>query len=145
MNTIQASKKWNITKETVQNYCKDGLIPNVYKEKNKWIIPDNAKKPPFGKKQLLIFLDNLLQIKHGASSTINNSFSKKEILKAYQYLSQAGFITSFDINIPFESNIKNLDITPRGKEIIKKSLEKNLLKGKISINLGFLSAEISND
>ncbi len=144
MNTTEASIKWNCSKQTVSNYCNDGLIPNVYKENNKWIIPDECIKPPFTKQRLLIFLDNLVQIKHGADlSILNYGNTKKDIIKALQYLSNLGFITNYNINLKIAENIKNLNITPRGKTFIENSLKSLNLKGKLTINLGFLTAEIS--
>lgn len=45
ITTTQASKKWGVTERTVRAYCKAGKIPGAVLAGNKWIIPENAKKP----------------------------------------------------------------------------------------------------
>lgn len=45
ITTAQAGKKWEVTERTVRAYCKAGKIAGAVFAGNKWIIPEDAKKP----------------------------------------------------------------------------------------------------
>ncbi len=45
MKTGEAAALWGISERRVNELCKSGRIPGVYKAGNRWIIPDDAQKP----------------------------------------------------------------------------------------------------
>ena len=45
MKTGEAAALWGISERRVNELCKSGRIPGVYKTGNRWIIPDDARKP----------------------------------------------------------------------------------------------------
>ena len=47
MGTLDASKKWGYTQETIRRWCKDGLIPNATQDKegSPWHIPQDTICP----------------------------------------------------------------------------------------------------
>jgi hypothetical protein len=46
MDTKTAARNWGLTQRTVQEYCKNQLIPGVRQNAQKqYIIPDNTQKP----------------------------------------------------------------------------------------------------
>ena len=48
MTTKEASEKWDISVRQVQNYCKKGIIPNVVKVGNNYLIPVRTERPRYG-------------------------------------------------------------------------------------------------
>lgn len=147
MNIKEAAVKWHCSKATVQKYCKDGLIPSAYKEKNRWVINDDFKKPPLTAYRFVILLKNIEVIQEGAKLDMHNfSTSKKDLLKAYKYLSDNGFISHFDLSLPLQKSLNNVTITKRGKELIAIQM-KNYpkLSGKFSLNLGIVNIEIAGN
>ena len=55
MGTKEAAKKWGVTQETVQKWCREGKIEGATQDKkgSPWHIPKNAKIPVVrGEKQL---------------------------------------------------------------------------------------------
>ncbi len=49
MNTTEAANLWNLSERSVRNMCAEGRIPGAEKVDEKWIIPDDAKKPDDGR------------------------------------------------------------------------------------------------
>ena len=45
MTTREASEKWNITERRINVLCKEGRIPDAYKDNKRWLIPDGIEKP----------------------------------------------------------------------------------------------------
>ena len=47
MGTKEAAKKWGVTQETVQKWCREGKIEGATQDKkgSPWHIPKNAKMP----------------------------------------------------------------------------------------------------
>lgn len=45
MNTKDAAQRWNCRPEEVRAWCRGGDIGGVRKEKNRWVIPDDARRP----------------------------------------------------------------------------------------------------
>lgn len=45
ISTIDAGKKWNLSKRRVAVLCSEGRISGVQKIGNTWLIPKDAKKP----------------------------------------------------------------------------------------------------
>ena len=46
MRTKEAAKIWGVTRETVTEYCVQGIVPGATKdEKGHWQIPDGTPKP----------------------------------------------------------------------------------------------------
>ena len=45
MSTVDAGKKWNLSKRRVAVLCAGGRIDNVQKIGNTWLIPADAEKP----------------------------------------------------------------------------------------------------
>lgn len=54
IGTREAAEKWGYTQATISRWCKEGLIPNVTRDKpgSPWHIPANAKCPKKIKKAL---------------------------------------------------------------------------------------------
>ena len=52
--TVQkTAEKWGIAVRQVQNLCKAGKIPDVVRFGREWAIPENAKKPPDGRRRIV--------------------------------------------------------------------------------------------
>ena len=47
MGTLEASKKWGYTQETIRRWCRQKLIPNATQDKtgSTWHIPKDAVCP----------------------------------------------------------------------------------------------------
>ena len=41
----EAAERWNITERRVSTLCKDGKIAGAKKLGNRWMIPENTRKP----------------------------------------------------------------------------------------------------
>lgn len=67
MTTKEASVKWNISERRINVLCKEGRIPDAYKENKRWMIPANAEKP--ADKRLKKYTDNSLLDKRVANTS----------------------------------------------------------------------------
>lgn len=47
IGTLEASKKWGYTQETIRRWCREGMIEGATQDKvgSSWHIPENAKCP----------------------------------------------------------------------------------------------------
>lgn len=46
LSTSEVSKKWNISERSVRDYCNKGRVVGAILEGKKWLIPNDATKPP---------------------------------------------------------------------------------------------------
>ena len=45
----EAAERWNLTVRRVSTLCKEGKVEGAIKQKNRWMIPDDVKKPVDGR------------------------------------------------------------------------------------------------
>lgn len=45
MNAREATVKWNCSVDNVRSWCREGAVSGAIKDKGRWKIPDNAKRP----------------------------------------------------------------------------------------------------
>ena len=60
---------WDVKQGTVADYCKNGLVSGAFKDSsNRWMIPNDARKPP-DKNALAQILWLVLQLKNNPAQT----------------------------------------------------------------------------
>lgn len=64
MNTKEAAEKWGCGTDEVRGWCRSGYINGATKEKGRWVIPQNAKRPIDRKMQREI-LWRILEVQNG--------------------------------------------------------------------------------
>ena len=115
MNTTECAKLWGVSVGTVRAYLKEGLNPYAYKERKRWVIPDNAPKPPTRRTKLVRILQDIIAKQEGV--TINKErvygMSFDEIEYTYAYLLDFGFIFR---------DTSDYKVTERGEELIRLEL-----------------------
>ena len=152
MTSRDTAKRWGCSVSKVTQYCREGLVPLANKPKRKaWEIPDNSPMPPLSRRGLCVLLDNLIQIQSGASLDLNAfGYNESVLKKAYDFLSDLGFIKKFNKSTPLDVALINTEITPRGQKLIEDNLNENkkvdsktTLKGHIGATIGVANAGFS--
>ena len=93
MTTAQASECFHIDTKEIRTLCKEKLIPDAYRFKGKYVIPDDTKVI-LSKNQIRMILLHLLKYlnsdKHLLPELLNDEIKRSCVLECLYHL---GFIT----------------------------------------------------
>jgi hypothetical protein len=121
MLTSEAAKMWGIKPATVSLYCRDGMIPDSFKNvDNNWWIPVSAIRP-LSKAQIKKILLLTIQLTYNLTYQMDYrayGVNIEGIKLVYNHLAKLGYIRKLDkdINatrIPYEAKL-----TQKGIEIV---------------------------
>lgn len=152
MDATQAAEKWGCSASTVREYCRSGLIPPAEKSIKfpfKWDIPDEWEKPPLTRVGLCELIEKIEQIKEGVKfESIKWGYSIEKIREGYAYLIGYGFISTFDLD-KMESELDNVSLTKRGKELLERKVQESHQKAKethinAEMNLGVVRVGVDH-
>lgn len=150
MNVKDASERWHVTEKTVREYCKEGIIPEAYKQKKsvksliyeEWNIP-SIDRPPVRRAGLVRYMLCIISINEGAKPKFSRECN--EVKQIYKYLSDSGFITEWKSSKDIVKSLRGVSITSLGNELIKKENPSisSEITSKIGANLGLINSEVS--
>lgn len=146
MTVNGAFRIFKLSEKDIRKCCKDGMVKGAYKNKNRWIIPDETKII-LTKKQVQEFLFQIIKFKNNPNLPISRELceteEKTKIL--FDYLFELGLLGEY----VFLSNIKSLfydvQITDKGFELLMGSyyrkINVNLIEtfNLININVGLVN------
>lgn len=94
-STRLMAEKWEVAKETISGYCREGLVPGAFKDStNKWFLPGNAPKPPT-KSEIRKVLFLSLQLKNAPACAIDYhilGIDPAQLPAVYDYLAALAYI-----------------------------------------------------
>ena len=148
MNTKEASEKWGCNENIVRDYCKSGIIPVAYKERFKWVIPDDIHElPPVSAKKAVYLMKC---IEENTLPGTGRYWNKDKMADALLYLSDMRFILDYEGHSTLEEAAKKCRISKLGKELIEKNEEKTGknkigVKGSLGVQKGLPTGNIEID
>lgn len=135
MKINEVAKVWGVSTDWVRKRCREYMIPSAKKD-FVWEISDEAEKPPCTGNYAKRILENIIEQSNGLDVNLYTKNEEKKALIVLDYLSQWGYIEN-------RNNNKVVQITTRGKELIRKNTSKdNHIKVKSKIDIGVLSSEV---
>lgn len=81
ISVTEAATQWNISKELVRRYCRQGRIPSAKYEEGSWYIPIGAAKP-----QRLVVLNDVPSALHPLAKKLQNQKKKRNYHGLYDYV-----------------------------------------------------------
>ena len=85
MNTKEASEKWGCNENIVREYCKSGIIPVAYKERFKWVIPDDIQELPPVSAKKAVYLMKCIEENTLPGSIMKDTVHWKKLQKSVEY------------------------------------------------------------
>ena len=153
MNTKDASKRWGYSVKLIRSFCEYKYIPLAEMINLKWDIPNRAAKPPLSVDRALSLLEKIDHISEGACPDFTKfGIPLKTIKSTYTYLADIAWCSRVNWatcngKIDFITSLKDVQITPLGREKIRKKnariQKKRKYGGKVKLPVGPAQMEVS--
>ena len=145
--------EWGCSASTIREYCRSGIIPPAEKvgRPMRWAIPNGWPKPPMTRHGLCFLMERIELLKEGVSfDAIRWGYSYEKVVAGFDYLVQAGFISTVDTS-ELATSLLKAKITTMGNELLKREKNENGVTTKttvsagVKVNLGVVSTEIKKE
>ena len=140
---------WDVKQGTVADYCKNGLVSGAFKDSsNRWMIPNDARKPP-DKNALAQILWLGLQLKNNPAQTADftgTGVRAENVLELFRYLERLSMVNpgfeKYDADeIPYK-----VSLTQKGMDFARMASGKqSSVKAKDILQLITAFAKLAGD